>query len=94
MRFRLFVSLLAASAVSLVLVVGAQSDPAAVPPIAGKFAGGAVFYKDGSISQTQSARLSVPAALDKASVQWNFTAVAPDAAPVCTHHLERTRVVR
>jgi hypothetical protein len=95
MRFKLGASLLAATAASLVLVVSAQSDPVAAPPTVGNFAGGAVFYSvDGAISQTQFARLSVKTAPSASSVQWNFTAVPSNTAPVCTHHLGLTKVIR
>jgi len=98
MRFKLLASFVAASVASLVLVVAAQSDPAAAPPFVGNFAGGAVFYTvDGSISQTQFARLSLRTATASgtvASVQWNFTAVPSNTAPVCTHQLGLTKVVR
>ncbi len=98
MRLELVTSLAVAAATSLVVVVAAASGPVVASPIVGNFAGGAVFYRaDGTISQTQFARLSVKSAtLGKGagSVQWNFSWVAPNAAPVCTHHLDSTKVIR
>lgn len=93
-----FIPLLAASVSALVLASTAQSNPTATPLIVGNFSGGVVFYtNDGSIRETQFARLSVKTVTPTrtvVSVQWNFSVVPWNVAPVCVHHLSSMRVIR
>jgi hypothetical protein len=106
MRRRILVGVLAVIAASLTLSAAAHSGQSVgKKPIApGTFAGGAVFFRPatssapgGSIWQTQYAQLvvkSVSPAETVAEVRWNFTVVPASTAPVCTHLLKQTKVLR